>query len=155
MTVLSDLNHLKVDLPFWPETEEELLDFIDRARANNEEGIIARMGWAPYTPGRPNTLGTLLKYKFTESATVEVRGFTENKRSVEIGVLNAWGKIMPMGKVTIPPNYKMPSMYDLVEIEYLYVHPGEGGCFSMPQYKGPRPDKTDADEWCSLKFKKS
>ena len=48
-----------------------------------------------------------------------------------------------MGSVTIPTNAKMPAKGQIIEVEYLYVHPG--GCFAQPVYKGLRDDVDEED----------
>ena len=49
-----------------------------------------------------------------------------------------------MGKVTIPPNYDVPAIGDLVEVRYLYAY--RGGAVYQPTYLGKRNDSdlTDA-----------
>ena len=49
-----------------------------------------------------------------------------------------------IGKVTIPPNHKIPNIGDLVEVQYLYAY--RGGAIFQPVYKGRRVDSdlTDA-----------
>ena len=142
-------------------SEQGILAFASYARHNNEEGIILRDPNAEYTIGRPNSGGTLRKYKFVESATVVVGEINTHARSVKVFVRGdeikdesypSW-EGHEMGNVTIPPNYDVPNVGDLVEVEYLYAYP-DGGKLYEPQYKGVREDIELPDEYKSLKFKK-
>lgn len=134
----------------------DLTCFIDWNKENNEEGIILRHPSATYTTGRPNSGGNLLKYKFISSTTALVIEHNTGVRSVQVAVCgdkvsNGYEAIY-MGNVTIPPNYSMPAVGELVEIEYLYAYP-DGGKLYQPQYKGIRVDIDLPDTYKSLKFK--
>ena len=116
-----------------------------------EEGVVFKKKDAPYTPGRPNSNGPQLKYKFTESATCLVSAHNE-KRSVALVLWDTDGvNSKSCGNVTIPPNFAVPAVGQLVEIRYLYC--GAGGNLYQPVYLGVRDDKTEADLYSSLKFK--
>ena len=67
------------------------------------------------------------------------------KRSVKIGLLDSDNrdvikgkKMIPVGNVTIPPNYDVPEAGDIVEVEYLYAY--KGGSIYQPVYRGKRTD---------------
>jgi bifunctional non-homologous end joining protein LigD len=124
--------------------------FVDNLRAAGKEGAVFKRLDAPYKPGRPNSGGSQFKYKFVESATVSVIEIN-TKRSVQIAVMNDREYSVPVGNVTIPPNYDIPSVGDFVEVEYLYAY--RGGSLYQPVYKGIRDDKTEADSSESLKYK--
>ena len=145
--------HLRIDLGFWPENLDEVWAFIDKVERDNEEGAIIRIGSASYTVGKPNSLGTLLRWKFTGSATCLVIGHVVGKASVEIAVRRDLG-IIPIGKVTIPPNYEVPPIGSFVEILYMNIMRGEGAKLFQPRFKGVRGDKIEADLYSTLKFKK-
>ena len=82
-----------------------------------------------YTPGRPNSGGTALKFKFRESSTANCLDESSNgKRSIRLGLLNGAGEMVDVGKVTVPPNQEVPRPNELVEVLYLYFY--EGGSFS-------------------------
>lgn len=151
-------DRLKLELPFYPQSLNEFRLFIEEARAHNEEGVVIRLASAPYEPGRPNSGGNCLKLKFVGECTCEVSGHVAGKRSVTLRVRkdDATGPdaFIPIGKVTIPPNYDIPERYDLVEIKYMNIMRGEGAKLFQPRYKGLRTDKTEADFYSSLKFKK-
>lgn len=73
----------------------------------------------------------------------------KNKRSVAVSVDSPDG-FVPVGNVTVPPNYEMPKEGDLVEVKYLYFNPG--GALYQPQYLGVRDD-VEVDVLSSLKPK--
>lgn len=109
------------------------------------EGIVFRLAQAPYEQNS-------IKHKFKESCSVIVIAQNTTKRSVQIGVLDSAGAILPVGNVTIPPNRAMPSSEDVVEVEYLYWY-GPGGCLFQPTYKSPRND-IDRDECLVTQLKR-
>lgn len=102
------------------------------------EGVVAKRLDATYTSGRPNSGGPMVKFKLVESATVEVIGANETKRSVMVQVFSASGTAVPLGNVTIPPNLDVPAAGALVEVRYLYAH--TGGSLFQPVYLGERKD---------------
>ena len=108
-----------------------------RLQIEKREGVVFKRLDAPYSPGRPNSGGTQLKHKFyaTLSAVVsKVNG----KRSVEVRLLNCKGWI-PCGNVTIPANFQIPPVGQVVEIRYLYAF-RESNALYQPVYLGPRKD---------------
>lgn len=150
--------YIRVEQPTYPTSLKEFRWLIEHARAHNEEGVVIRLASAPYEPGKPATGGPCLKYKFIGEATCMVIGDVEGKRSMEIAVRsNSFPSApiyVPVGKVTIPPNYEMPEIGDLVEVRYMNIMKGDGAKLFQPRYKGLRTDKTKADLYSSLKFKK-
>jgi bifunctional non-homologous end joining protein LigD len=125
--------------------------FVDSLRSAGKEGAVFKRLDAPYKAGRPNSGGSQFKYKFVESATCVVHKLN-TKRSVGIGVvLQGEEDFIDVGNVTIPPNYDIPKVGDLAEVEYLYAY--RGGSLYQPVYKGVRDDKTEADSSESLKYK--
>jgi bifunctional non-homologous end joining protein LigD len=124
--------------------------FVESLKAGGKEGAVFKRIDAPYKAGRPNSGGSQFKYKFVESATVRVQKINA-KRSVLVAVEEIGAELIEVGNVTIPPNYEIPKVGDLVEVEYLYAY--RGGSLYQPVYKGIRDDKTDADSSESLKYK--
>ena len=129
---------------------------LDSLRSTGREGIVFKHLDAPYTPGRPASGGSQLKYKFTQTATVRVLSVSSNKRSVRIGVDRAHHTGVPLwvevGSVTIPPNAAIPPVGTLVDVRYLYAYP-EGSLY-QPVYVGPRDDVgIDACTLAQLKIK--
>lgn len=125
---------------------------LEQLREQGAEGVVFKCLNAPYTPGRPASGGTQLKYKFVATASVVVSAIN-SKRSVAIGV---WGKnanLVPAGNVTIPPDHPMPSIGAIAEVRYLYAMPESGALF-QPVYLGERDDIAPVE--CSrdqLKFR--
>jgi len=124
----------------------------DGFREGRREGVVFKKKDSKYVPGRPNSGGNMLKFKFKGSATCMVLTQNGTKRSVGVAVLQDNGQLQFIGNVTIPANYKIPAPGAFVEIEYLYCYPNGGSLF-QPVYKGPREDKSKADLYSSLKFK--
>ena len=125
------VNHITVDTQIFGEQ-------------SGGEGVVFKEVDAPFSPGRPHSGGSQLKFKFVESASFVVTGHNA-KRSVTLGLYNANGnKLVPAGNVTIPPNHTIPHMGKLVEVRYLYAH-RESGSIYQPVYLGPRTDIPAAD----------
>jgi bifunctional non-homologous end joining protein LigD len=128
------------------ETYEEL-------RLTGAEGVVFKDINAPYTPGRPNSGGPQLKFKFVETASFIVGPANPGRRSVALELVDGGGRRVPAGNVTIPSNHGIPQMGTVVEVRYLYAH-RESGAIYQPVYLGPRDD-IPAEE-CTvdqLKFK--
>lgn len=119
------------------------------------EGIVFKRASSPVTPGRPNSGGDWRKFKFTASASCLVTAINPDKRSLRIGLLENGGAgqaLVPVGNVTLPPNWRIPAVGDIVEVTYLYAYPG--GSLFQPVYGGERNDLARED--CTLdqlKFK--
>jgi bifunctional non-homologous end joining protein LigD len=145
-----------LDEPVWPSAvvdEDVDGDDLDHVAVENfrfvnhfEEGIILRDAGAAYTAGRPNSGGPIIKLKNVASATVVASQRNGSKRSIEMALGD-----LPIGNVTIPPNYDIPEPGELIEVEYLYAY--RRGCLYQPVYKGPRPDKEFPDAYDSLRWK--
>jgi len=111
-------------------------------RKDGAEGVVFKRMAAPYSPGRPNSGGDHLKFKFVETASVIIHEINA-KRSVGIAVYDN-GKMVPAGNVTIPPDQPIPQVGDVAEVRYLYAMPGSGSLF-QPVYLGARDDTTAAE----------
>ena len=135
----------------WTEAEKRAM--LAKLRKENAEGVVFKDANAPYTPGRPNSGGPQVKYKFWASATCHVLR-QNNKRSVAIGVYRANGELYELGNVTIPVNKDIPEAGAFIEVRYLYCFP-DGGKFHQPIYIGPRNDVTLVDcRESQLKYKR-
>ena len=139
-------------------TREDKHRLWQQVRDANGEGIVFKRIDSPVTPGRPNSGGDWRKFKFTETVSCCVIEVNAGKRSVRIGLLDGNGfdetQMIPVGNVTIPPNFDVPAAGDLVEVEYLYAYPG--GSLFQPVYRGQRTDLDRADCCISqLKYKPS
>jgi bifunctional non-homologous end joining protein LigD len=109
-----------------------------QVKAAHGEGIVFKRLNSPVTEGRPNSGGDWLKFKFTETATVQVGSISSSKRSVRIDLFDEQGDVVHVGNVTIPQNYEIPKLNTLVDVEYLYAY--KGGCIYQPVYRGIRTD---------------
>jgi bifunctional non-homologous end joining protein LigD len=148
----ADSDHPIKMVPGW-QTEREKRNVLANARASLEEGVVFKKADALYTPGRPASGGPQLKYKFKAQATVRVGENATGKRSVHILCESDRREARNVGKVTIPPNFGVPPVGALVEVEYLYCH--IGGKIFQAVYLGERDDQDKADTYESLKFKQA
>jgi bifunctional non-homologous end joining protein LigD len=137
-----------VDTAFKTEQKQIMLAEL---RKGKREGIVFKLQSAPYTPGRPNSGGSQLKHKFVATLSAVVAKINQC-RSVEIRLLDNEGWQIA-GNVTIPTNQAIPTVGDVVEVQYLYAH-RESGVLYQPVYKGKRDD-VDQEECLrsQLKFK--
>lgn len=112
-------------------------NLLTQLRQEKKEGIVFKKSQAQYRPGRPNSGGDQIKFKFTETCSCVVDGQTVGKRSVSLVLLD--DKIWkPVGNVTIPPNKNIPKAGSIVEVRYLYAYPN--GSLYQPIYLGERDD---------------
>jgi len=124
----------------------------DQLRKELAEGVVFKRIRSPYSPGRPNSGGDHLKFKFVETASVIVNGINA-KRSVAIAVWEN-GRLVSAGNVTIPPDQILPQIGDIADVRYLYAMPESGSLF-QPVFLGTRDDITAGE--CTrdqLKFRR-
>jgi len=115
------------------------LAIFEKLRQDGREGVVFKDLDAPFSPGRPNSGGTQLKFKFVESASFVVTGHNA-KRSVSLGLYSGDSDtLVPAGNVTIPPNHPVPEVGDVVDCSYLYALRQSGSIY-QPVYIGPRAD---------------
>jgi len=127
------------------------VEIYEELRLTNREGIVFKDMDAPYSPGRPNSGGPQLKFKFVESASFVVTGINA-QRSVMLGLYEG-DSLIPAGNVTIPPNHSIPAKDDVVEVRYLYAFK-ESGSIYQPVYLGKRSDIPDSECFVEqLKYK--
>ena len=91
------------------------------------------VGWNGNVAYRDPTL-TIEQPQFDTAFIVDLG----DKRSVELRLLNGKGWI-PCGNVTIPPNFKVPALGEVVEVRFLYAF-RESNALYQPVYLGPRQD---------------
>ena len=116
-----DITHIEfVETATDPANKERLFRHL---QAEKKEGVVFKRLDAPYTPGRPNSGGNQLKHKFYATCSAVVAKIND-KRSVELRLLNGKGWI-PCGNVTIPPNFKVPAVGEVVEMPLPVCLPGE------------------------------
>lgn len=106
---------------------------------------------APYTPGKPNSGGPQLKFKFVATLSAVVARINA-RRSVELSLFNG-RSLVSCGNVTIPANHEIPPVGAVVETRYLYAAK-DSGVLYQPVYLGPRDDVDPGECLVSqLKFK--
>lgn len=120
----------------------------ERLKKGNKEGIVFKRLAAPYKPGRPNSGGDMLKFKFYSTCSCFVAIGREGKRSVRL-VMTTKGQDSPVevGNVTVPANQEIPTPGSVVEVRYLYAF--KGGSLFQPVLLGVRDDLELKD--CNVK----
>jgi len=130
-----DITHIEfAEIATDPANKERLFRHL---QAEKREGVVFKRLDAPYTQGRPNSGGTQLKHKFYATCSAVVSKIND-KRSVELRLLNGQGWL-PVGNVTIPPNFNVPAVGEVIEARYLYAYPGSNALY-QPVYLGLRQD---------------
>jgi len=135
--LLSSADHPHVKLVETAFTTQRKTALWERLRQENREGIVFKRLDAPYTPGKPNSGGPQLKFKFTATLSAIVAR-VNTQRSIEIGLLKG-RSLISCGNVTIPANHGIPIVGAVVEVQYLYAH-RESHALYQPVYLGPRDD---------------
>jgi bifunctional non-homologous end joining protein LigD len=128
---------------------EEKTELWERLRRENREGIVFKRLDAPYVPGKPNSGGAQLKFKFVTTLSAVVAK-VNTQRSVEVSLLKG-RSLVSCGNVTIPVNHDIPTVGAVVEVRYLYASPTSGILF-QPVYLGSRDD-VDASECLAAQLK--
>jgi bifunctional non-homologous end joining protein LigD len=114
----------------------------DTLRTTGAEGVVFKDMDSRFKPGRPNSGGPHLKFKFVTTASFIV-GAINQRRSVALVLLNGDQRVAA-GNVTIPPDHEIPEPGDTVEVRYLYAFE-HSGCIYQPVYRGKRDDIDPAD----------
>jgi ATP-dependent DNA ligase len=145
----SDYKHIRlVETAFSTQQKTELWQ---RLRRENREGIVFKRLDAPYTPGRPNSGGPQLKFKFVATLSAVVAKINV-QRSVDLGLFKG-RSLVSCGNVSIPANHEIPTVGTVVDARYLYAAK-ESGVLYQPVYLGPRDDVDPGECLVSqLKFK--
>lgn len=126
---------LEVVYTAWTTDEKRVL--FQELTGCNAEGIVFKRWAAEYKPGRPNSGGDQMKYKFCATASCLVTKINTTKRSVMLSVYDG-NELVPVGNTTIYPNQEVPLIGSVVEIKYLYYF--KGGSLFQPVYLGERDD---------------
>jgi bifunctional non-homologous end joining protein LigD len=149
--LLSRANHPHVKLVETAFTTQRKIELWERLRRENREGVVFKRLDAPYTPGKPNSGGPQLKFKFVATLSAIVAK-VNIQRSVEISLLKG-RSLISCGNVTIPANHDIPKVGMVVEVRYLYAF-RESYALYQPVYLGPRDDVEAGECLASqLKFK--
>lgn len=101
-------------------TTGEKRALFEKLKKTNAEGIVFKHTKSKYVPGRPNSYGYQLKFKFVKTASFIVTGVSEVKRSIAVSVYNDAGVLVDVGNVTVYPNQQIPKVNSIVEVRYLY-----------------------------------
>ena len=149
--LLSSSRHLHVRLVETAFTTQQKTELWQRLRRENREGIVFKRLDASYTPGKPNSGGPQLKFKFVATVSAVVAQINA-RRSVEISLLKG-RSLVSCGNVAIPANHQIPPVGAIVEVRYLYAY-RDSLALHQPVYLGPRDD-VEADECLvsQLKFR--
>jgi len=124
----------------------------DKLVAGKKEGIVFKRLDAVYVPGRPSSLGDMLKFKFYAEASVLVAQGRAGKHSFGMEIFDGAGQLVSIGNCTVGQSTPLPPLNSVAEVRYLYAY--KGGSLYQPSYKGPRHD-VDACECVisQLKYK--
>ncbi len=137
LLLLSDADGKYIRLVATAFKTKQKTEMWERLRRENREGIVFKRLDAPYVPGKPNSGGPQLKFKFVATASVVVAKIN-TKRSVEVSLLKG-RNLVSCGNVTIPANHQIPPVGAVVEVRYLYAYPDSLALY-QPVYLGPRND---------------
>ena len=149
--LLSSSPHPYVRLVETAFTTVQKTELWERLRRENREGIVFKRLDAPYTPGKPNSGGPQLKFKFVATLSAVVAKINL-QRSVEISLLQG-RSLVSCGNVTIPANHEIPAVGAIVEVRYLYAY-RDSLALHQPVYLGSRDDVEPGECLASqLKFK--
>jgi bifunctional non-homologous end joining protein LigD len=118
--------------------EKAKRDLYTFAKAQALEGIVFKKLDAPYTPGKPNSGGSMLKFKFYATCSCRVSKGREGKRSVALELHSGEDCTIAVGNVTVPANQSIPKVGDIVEVRYLYAF--KDGSLFQPVLLGVRDD---------------
>jgi hypothetical protein len=113
-------------------THKMKVNLINKAKKDHEEGVVFVNKNAPYEPGRPNTGGNNLRWKFKASGSFLVDCHHPTKASMDVKL---YGDRSPIGSVTMIGKER-PPVGTVVEVEYLYCQ----SALVQAVYKGVRTD---------------
>jgi bifunctional non-homologous end joining protein LigD len=151
MNLLASAQHRHISFIETAFTTGEKTELLSRLRRENREGIVFKRLDAPHAPGRPNSGGPQLKFKFVASLSAIVAR-VNLRRSVELSLLKG-RSLISCGNVTIPANQDIPKVGMAVEVRYLYAH-RESHALYQPVYLGPREGVSPGECLASqLKYK--
>jgi bifunctional non-homologous end joining protein LigD len=114
--------------------------WIHQFKEQKAEGVVFKHLLAPYVPGKPNSGGLQLKYKFYVTGSFIVAGINA-QRSIALRLHESPSSC---GNVTVPPNQPIPKVGSVIEARYLYAFK-ESGCLFQPVYLGERDDLEPSD----------
>ena len=135
------------DTAMTPKAKRNLVTRMHEIRA---EGFVCKSRNAVYAGGRS---GQHFKCKFLATASFIVgpkpdKKAAEGHRSVAVYALDGTRERF-MGTVGVPERYRLPKDGEIVEVRYLYCHPGPEGKLIQAKYFGQVRDDVDRIE-CSV-----
>jgi bifunctional non-homologous end joining protein LigD len=146
-----DMKYLQRVYTAWTTAEKKAL--YKKLRKENAEGIVFKKSNALYSPGRPNSGGDQLKFKFVATASCIVTKINTKTRSIGLGVFDEENQLIDVGNVTVYPNQQIPKVGVIVEVKYLYYFPS--GALFQPVLLGERDDiGTEGATYKQLKLKR-
>jgi bifunctional non-homologous end joining protein LigD len=122
-------------------------DFVKKMHGTNAEGFVCKNRNAVYAGGRA---GQHFKCKFVVTASFIVGPKPEKKandghRSIAVYLLDD-ARQRFMGTVGVPDRYQLPKEGEIVEVQYLYCHPGPDGKLIQAKYFGKVRDDIEIAE---------
>ncbi|MGB9512141.1 MAG: hypothetical protein WBU20_10665, partial [Candidatus Acidiferrum sp.] len=130
--------------------------FVKAMHDANAEGFVCKNRYAAYAGGRA---GQHYKCKFVATASFIVGPKPEKKaddghRSIAVYLLDE-NRPRFMGTVGVPDRYPVPHVEQIVEVRYLYCHPGPDGKLIQAKYFGKVRDDVALADCCvgQLKLK--
>ena len=129
-------------------------DFVKKMHSANAEGFVCKSRNAVYAGGRA---GQHFKCKFVVTASFVVGPKPEKKandghRSIAVYLLDD-NRQRFMGTVGVPDRYRLPKEGEIVEVQYLYCHPGPEGKLIQAKYFGKLRDDIAHAECCVSQLK--
>src|SRR5271163_3645797 len=124
--------------------------FVKAMRESRAEGFVCKNRNAAYAGGRA---GQHFKCKFVATASFIVgpkpdKKASDGHRSIAVYLLDGDQERF-MGTVGVPERYRLPKDGEVVEVRYLYCHPGPDGKLIQAKYFGQVRDDIDRAE-CSV-----
>jgi bifunctional non-homologous end joining protein LigD len=121
----------------------------EEAERLEREGVVFKWLASAYRPGRPNSGGDQLKFKFWAELSAIVGGLSTGIDSVALELIDEGGARVSVGSAKA--NGKKLAVGDIVEVRYLYVK-RRGGALVQPFLKALRTD-VDAEECTTAQIK--
>jgi bifunctional non-homologous end joining protein LigD len=129
-------------------------DFVKKMHNTNAEGFVCKNRNAAYAGGRA---GQHFKCKFVATASFIVGPKPDKKaddghRSIAVYLLDG-DRPRFMGTVGVPDRYPLPRVEQIVEVRYLYCHPGPEGKLIQAKYFGKVRDDVALADCCVSQLK--
>jgi bifunctional non-homologous end joining protein LigD len=128
--------------------------FVKAMHDANAEGFVCKNRYAAYAAGRA---GQHYKCKFVATASFIVgpkpgKKADDGHRSIAVYLLDG-NRPRFMGTVGVPDRYPLPRVEQIVEVRYLYCHPGPDGKLMQAKYFGKVRDDVALADCCVSQLK--